>query len=243
MADRLGPMRAVVYHDADAVEEPGGLIGRYLRATGWDVVPVVRAAELPEQVLRGRGLRSDGSESPIELSVHMGSDALPSDPACAELVDPERRAMRAALDAGVPVLGVCFGAQLLAEVLGGETGEAPVAEYGLHTHVSADDLCPPGPWVQSHRHTFTVPAGARELGHSAAGPQGLAWEGTTRALGWQFHPEVLPETIRRWGREGEQWRSHADDVVAALLDEKAGLAERSGRLIADAVTWLTGADA
>ncbi len=231
-------MRAVVYHDADAIEEPGGLIGRYLRATGWDVVPVVRAPELPEQVLP----RCLVPEAPIELSVHMGSDALPSDPRDAELVDPERDVMRAALDAGVPVLGVCFGAQLLADVLGGDTGEAPIPEYGLHSHASAHDLCPPGPWVQSHRHTFTVPVDAFELGRSASGPQGFLWDGTARALGWQFHPEVLPETIRRWGAAGGAWATRADDVIAALLDEKAGLAERSGKLIADAIAWLTDAE-
>lgn len=213
-----------MFHDADARPEPGGLIERYLRATGWEVELVERA--------------SDMQWGAADLMVHLGSDPNPADPDAADIVDPERRALRDALDAGVPVLGVCFGAQLLADVLGGDVHEAPVAEFGMHTVESVHPLCPEGPWAQSHRHAFTVPAGATELGRSAAGPQGLLVDAPTRALGWQFHPEVTPVTARRWAETSPSWAPHADAVIAHLLDENTGHAERAGRLIATAISWL-----
>lgn len=234
-------MRAVVYHDPDAVTEPAGLIGRYLTADGWDLTPVVRTPDLAVPMLDGAG--------GVDLSIHMGSDPMPSDPEAASLVDPERAAMRAALEAGVPVLGICFGAQLLAEVLGGTTGPAPVSEYGLYQVRPATEgeagelartLCPPGPWVQAHQHTFTVPDGALELGRSDAGPQGLVTTHGTRALGWQFHPEVLPATVRRWRGRSEEWAKRADVVLEAFMDEKRGLAEQSAALITAGITWLLG---
>lgn len=220
-------MRVALYLDEDALEEPGDLAGRLLRSQGHDVIPVVRTPDLraPEDV---------------GLSVHMGSPSLPSDPAAAAMVDPERQIMKDAVATGVPVLGICFGAQLLAEALGGTTGPAAHPENGLMEVQSSHELCPPGPWAQHHQHAFTVPEGAVELGRSSAGPQGVLWDPPTgaRALGWQFHPEVTPAVIRRWGRNSATWADLVDPVLEVLLDEKSGAAERSGRLMADGIAWL-----
>ncbi|MDP9221513.1 MAG: hypothetical protein M3P23_13390, partial [Actinomycetota bacterium] len=84
----------------------------------------------------------------------------------------------------------------------------------------------PGPWVQYHYDSFTVPAGARLLGESAAGAQGFAIEtedGVLRLVAWQFHPEVSPEILHRWVSDG------VDDLAGVGVDAAAFVAEAEQR--------------
>jgi GMP synthase-like glutamine amidotransferase/predicted DCC family thiol-disulfide oxidoreductase YuxK len=118
----------------------------------------------------------------------------------------EKRALRAALDAGRPVLGLCLGAQLLSEVLGGtvtknkhrEIGWWPVEKLpGLGAHPLA--RCFPDAFTTFHWHgdTFSLPPGATALFRSeGCENQGFAWG--DRVVGLQFHPEVTPEAIEAW---------------------------------------------
>lgn len=221
-------MRVAAY--ADRTDEPAGLIGTYLAGAGHEVVVVPRDGEIA---------LPDG----VGLTVHLGSPVGPFEADHRDRVEAEAAVVRAALDGGVPVLGVCYGAQLIAHALGGSTGFAPVAEYGLVEVQSADpELCPPGPWIESHQHNFTLPPGARELGRTAAGPQGLAYEapGGARALGWQFHPEVFPARVRTYGTTPDSSWDAAEARRAAdhMTDEDSGYAEAAGRLVAAGLAWL-----
>lgn len=221
-------MRVAAY--ADRTDEPAGLVGRFLAGAGHELVVVDRAGEI--------ALPDD-----VGLTLHLGSAVGPFEDEHRDRIEAEARVLRSALDAGVPVLGICYGAQLIAHALGGSTGFAPVAEYGLVEVESFDpELCPPGPWVESHQHNFTPPPGARELGRTAAGPQGLAYEAPDgrRALGWQFHPEVLPARVRTFGGSPDSaWdAAEAQRVAAYMVDERAGYAEAAGSLIAAGLAWL-----
>jgi GMP synthase-like glutamine amidotransferase len=72
--------------------------------------------------------------------------------------------LRTAHEMGVPVLGICFGAQALTKALGGEVRQAREVQLGWTRLPSTDTaLIPPGPWFRWHEDVFSVPAGAREI--------------------------------------------------------------------------------
>jgi GMP synthase-like glutamine amidotransferase len=103
-----------------------------------------------------------------------------------------------AVQAGVPVLGLCFGGQVLADVLGGAIEPAPEPELGWYTLESdAPELVPPGPWLEWHYVSFSLPPGAQELARSSAGVQAFT---SGPHLGVQFHPESTTEIAKHWAR-------------------------------------------
>jgi GMP synthase-like glutamine amidotransferase len=111
-------------------------------------------------------------------------------------IEKEEQVLLEAARAEVPVLGICFGGQLLARVLGGESFRGEIAEIGWLPVRSKDRaLISDGPWFQWHFDSFTAPNGARLIADSVAGPQAFTIGGS---LGVQFHPEVTPEIMDAW---------------------------------------------
>jgi GMP synthase-like glutamine amidotransferase len=118
----------------------------------------------------------------------------------------ETVAIRAALDAGKPVLGLCLGAQLMSVALGGVVTRNAHREIGwwpVEKNPGAGDPfvtdCFPERFMTFHWHgdTFSIPPGARGLYRSeACAHQGFAWG--DRAVGLQFHPEITPRDIVKW---------------------------------------------
>jgi GMP synthase-like glutamine amidotransferase len=113
-----------------------------------------------------------------------------------EWIGHEMDLLLTATDADVPILGVCFGGQLLARVLGGEVFRAEREEIGwLPIETRDPELVSEGPWFQWHFDTFTPPRGSRVIATTDVGPQAYV---IGRSLGVQFHPEVTPEIMERW---------------------------------------------
>jgi GMP synthase-like glutamine amidotransferase len=140
-------------------------------------------------------------------------------------VPREGRLMRRALDAGVPVLGLCYGGQLLARVLGGEVFRSDVAEIGwLPVRTTDAELVSEGPWFQWHFDCFTLPPGAELVAESDVGPQAFV---SGRSLGLQFHPEVTPEIMDDWVRVYRHELDAEGVDPDAILAATAANAERN----------------
>lgn len=104
-----------------------------------------------------------------------------------------------AVAAGTPVLGLCYGGQVLAKVLGAQVGPAMKPELGWYkVESNAPDLVQQGPWLEWHFDSFTLPPDATELATSGAGLQAFAHG---PHLGVQFHPESTIEIVSAWARE------------------------------------------
>jgi len=141
----------------------------------------------------------------FDLLVVMGGPMSVHDEAEHPWLVAEKRLLRAALDAGKRVLGICLGGQLLAEALGGEVRVADTAEIGWHpieqhTEASQSPLgrMLPQRLMAMHWHgeTFSLPAGAIPLYHSAAcALQGFVWN--ERAVALQCHLESSPTSIEQ----------------------------------------------
>jgi GMP synthase-like glutamine amidotransferase len=161
-----------------------------------------------------------------DLIVSLGSEFAAFDDS-KPFVAREAELMRGAVDADVPVLGLCFGGQMLARVLGGEVFRGEQSEIGwLPVRTSDPDLVPEGPWFQWHFDTFTVPPAATVIADTDVGPQAFV---AGRSLGLQFHPEVTPEIMDDWVRVYRH-ELDADGVDPdALLEESHRRAESSRR--------------
>ncbi len=125
-------------------------------------------------------------------------------------VDAEMQMMRDAAAAGVALLGVCFGGQLLAQTFGGGVARSTAPEIGWY-QIDTDDtgVVPPGPWFQWHFDRWTLPPGATELARTAQASQAFV---LGRTLALQFHPELDAGLLAGWladDRDG--------DVVGAGL--------------------------
>jgi GMP synthase-like glutamine amidotransferase len=111
-------------------------------------------------------------------------------------VGDEMAMVRAADAAGVGVLGVCFGGQLVAQAYGGTVARSTDPEIGWH-QLSTDvpDLIPDGPWFQWHFDRFSVPPGAVELARNGRAAQAFA---IGHSVGLQFHPELDGPLLEAW---------------------------------------------
>ncbi|CAN5315634.1 type 1 glutamine amidotransferase [soil metagenome] len=162
-----------------------------------------------------------------DLIVSLGSEFAAFDDS-KPFVFREARLMRTAIDADVPVLGLCFGGQMLARVLGGEVFRGTESEIGWLPVRSQDrELIPDGPWFQWHFDSFTLPPGATQIAESEIGPQAFV---AGRSLGLQFHPEVTTQIMDDWVR-AYRHELDADGVDPdSLLEETKQRANESRRL-------------
>ena len=99
---------------------------------------------------------------------------------------------------GIPVLGLCYGAQLMQHILGGEVKRADVREYGktkvyvdnhskLFTDVNPETIC----WMSHFDYIAKTAPGFGIVAHTADCPVAAAENEAEKLYAIQFHPEVL----------------------------------------------------
>ena len=212
-----------LYNDPSA---PEALMGEVFAESGFDidtfeVVPADRAEDPALDVTFPDPLDYDAI---VPLGARW---AVYDDRLADRWVAGEIAMARRALSAGVGVLGVCFGGQLLARALGGTVASSPLPEVGWHeVSSSRPDLAPGGTWFQWHFDRLTAPPGAIEIARSERATQAFV---SGRALGLQFHPEVDAALVERWidedgGADLARVGLDPDDLraeTAAHLDDAA----------------------
>ncbi|CAN5847072.1 type 1 glutamine amidotransferase [soil metagenome] len=216
-------MRALVV--GNGAEMDSGFIGHRLRQHGYAFTELPR--EHPEE---WPGL--DGAE----LVLTLGSEWNVYRPETAALVEAEAALIRDVVTAGLPLIAICFGAQVLSHALGGTVTRTPDPEIGWF-ELDVDTGVPAGgPWMEWHDDVFTVPEGFAELARTPVGPQLIR---TRRVLASQFHPEATETMIARWLAEGgaEQLRSRRGDPDELLAQTRANVVTSRHRA-ADLVDWF-----
>lgn len=131
----------------------------------------------------------------------MGGPMSAYDDAIYSWLAEEKRFIRAAIESGKVVIGICLGSQLLADVLGARVYRAPQQEIGwFEIHKRKDLPLHSAPWLPEsrrflcwHGDTFDLPNGAVSLASSLCTPnQGFLWGANVVAL--QFHLEAAGGT-------------------------------------------------
>jgi GMP synthase (glutamine-hydrolysing) len=147
---------------------------------------------------------------------------------------PEKQLVRELLERGTPLLGVCFGSQLIAEAAGGEVRRSARSEIGWHeVELTADGATDPllgflparFDSLQYHHYEWLLPPGAVELARSAACLQ--AFRLADRPVwGVQFHPEVTESDYGEWL---DGWENDPG-AVATGLDPEAIRAQTAAKI-------------
>jgi GMP synthase-like glutamine amidotransferase len=136
----------------------------------------------------------------------------------------EKQLIRELLDRGVPVLGVCLGAQLLAEAAGAQPHRAPQPEIGWHrVEVTPEGARDPviGPLATAfevflwHSYEAPLPPGAVALARTPLCLQAFRL-GEARAWGVQFHAEVTLAGLEGWL---DGWEEDEDAATSGLDPE------------------------
>ena len=183
--------------------------------------------ELVEHDLR-RGARLPALGDVDGLLV-LGGDQSVRDIESTPYLQQEAELLRAAVDRGVPVLGVCLGGQLLAHALGGEVAKMPrrMVTWAQVERLPAADgdplfgaLPPRFRALHWNEDAFSLPPGGVEL-LTRAGPGIEAFRAGERAWGIQFHPEADSEALEGWYEDGEEWLTEA-----GVSEEDARTADR-----------------
>jgi GMP synthase-like glutamine amidotransferase len=178
---------------------------------------------LSQEALSARVLRVHGGESCDSMAsvaglVVLGGAMSTSETERFSFLTKVKRLMQDALDSGLPVLGICLGGQLLAEVAGGQVRYLTDGEKGLHDIILSGEarrdplfsgLPERFPVFQWHSDSILAPESSVLLAGSPRCPH-QAFRIGPNAYGIQFHPEVDGSIVASWA---------APDPGAAEIEE------------------------
>ena len=168
-----------------------GSIEPWLGSKGYDLTGTrfFEAADLPDR-------------KEIDLLVIMGGPMSVNDEGRFPWLSLEKNFVREMIESGKPVLGICLGAQLIANAMGAQVTanqEKEIGWFPIHAVTPVDDSVfrfPPSVTAfHWHGETFDLPAGAIRLARSE-GCGNQAFQLGKRVIGLQFHLETTPTLAR-----------------------------------------------
>lgn len=186
-------MRPRVLLIVNEVDVPIGMFGPSLLAAGLELAPWHAAAE---------------PACPLDdyaAVVALGGTMHPDEDATYPWLATERELLRDAVRRGLPVIGICLGAQLLSQALGGRVWRRPLANVGWATPAltpsAADDPLGdawrrPDEVLFWHGVSFTLPPGAALLAGTPESVQ--AFRVGPHAWGFQYHLEADLALATSW---------------------------------------------
>jgi len=184
----------------------------------------------------------------VDLLIVMGGPMSIHDETAFPWLKREKAWLRRALDADLPMLGICLGGQLIADALGAEVKANPIKEIGwfpvewtpagqalFATGVSAATV------LHWHGETFSLPEGAQSLASSVVCEQ-QGYRYGDRVVGLQFHLEMRPEDVAELIENSREelvdgdWIQSEDELMSipddALNGNRVMLARLLDRLLA-----------
>ena len=181
----------------------------------------------------------------LDLLVIMGGPMSVNDEGAWPWLRDEKAVARTAIEAGIPTLGVCLGAQIMASALGAPVYPGPHKEIGWYP---VQGLCHAGTAFRFpaettvfhwHGETFELPAGAVRLASSAA-CQNQAFQWGRHAIGLQFHLEMTDPTVCTLvdACRAELIPGPYVQGEAKLLDAPSSRYEATHALLSDVLTFL-----
>jgi GMP synthase (glutamine-hydrolysing) len=212
------PTVLVVQHDLDsplaALEPPLAALG--VRTVTWLALsePDPPAVPFDGLIVLGGIANPDGTGGDLPL-------------------ERERELVADAHARGLPVLGICLGAQLIAQALGGSAERMPAGEVGwvraeLGEAAAADPLLSGAPGeldVQEwHNYECMPPAGAALLAHSASCVQ--AYRVGASTWGLQFHVEATRALLEEWSSTSADELAERGVAAEAVVGTDAQRAEQ-----------------
>ncbi|MBA2532232.1 MAG: gamma-glutamyl-gamma-aminobutyrate hydrolase family protein [Nocardioidaceae bacterium] len=173
---------------ANSTDSDAGYVGERLSQRGYALRTVLReTGEVPVDV---------ATAGDVDVVVCLGSEWSVHTPVDASALRAECALVRSASAAQIPVLGICYGAQVVAAAFGGAVTRAATPEIGWIEVTSLDaDLVPTGPWLAFHLDVVHLPPQARLVADNDCGAQAFVLPGV---LAVQFHPEVRPAVLDDW---------------------------------------------
>ncbi len=202
---------------------------------------VVERGDILDRWVVADGLAAPGSAGGWDAVLVFGGAMHPDQDAEHPWLAGEVEFIADSLAGGVPTLGVCLGAQLVARAAGARVEPAELPEVGWFP-VELSEAGATDPVLRSlphrfdafqwHYYTFELPAGAVELATSDAARQ--AYRLGDRVWAIQFHAEVERHMLDRWLAEGASELPKPPAEVRAETDDKLATWNTHGRMLCGA---------
>ncbi len=205
---------------------PTGPVSERLRHHGYEVEEIL---VVPEERFRDPNVEfTFPNLADYDLIIPLGAPWGAWDDGCiGNWLTPELDFVREAVTTGKPVLGICFGGQLIARAMGGSVAPGPKGEIGW-TNIWSDDesLVSNGPWFQFHYDRWELPPGATEIARNPIASQAFV---INNALALQFHPELDAAALEGWLVWGGDKEVEEDGQDPAVMMAQTRAVEAAAR--------------